>query len=82
MAACRSCGADVPEAAKFCPACGAAVAGPSGEERKVVTVVFADLVASTAQADARDPEDVRAAVAPQLARMRDAFERYGGTFEK
>jgi class 3 adenylate cyclase len=82
MAACRSCGADVPEAAKFCPTCGAAVGVPTGDERKVVTVLFADLVESTASADERDPEDVRAALRPHLARMRAELERYGGTFEK
>ena len=53
-----------------------------GEERKVVTVLFADLVDSTATADERDPEDVRAAVRPQIARMRQELERFGGTFEK
>jgi len=82
MAACRSCGAVVPEAARFCPACGTAVGGPAGEERKVVTVLFADIVDSTASAEARDPEDVRAALRPHLARMRGELERFGGTFEK
>jgi class 3 adenylate cyclase/tetratricopeptide (TPR) repeat protein len=53
-----------------------------GEERKVVTVLFADLVGSTGQADRRDPEDIRAAVRPQLARIREQLERHGGTFEK
>ena len=47
-----------------------------------MTVLFADLVDSTALGDDRDPEDVRAAVRPQLARMRAALEHYGGTFEK
>ena len=82
MAACRSCGAAVPEGAKFCPTCGAAVGAPTGDERKVVTVLFADLVESTATADERDPEDVRAALRPHLSRMRSELERYGGTFEK
>jgi class 3 adenylate cyclase len=53
-----------------------------GEERKVVTVLFADIVDSTSHADERDPEDVRAALRPQVARMREELERYGGTFEK
>ncbi|HJV29780.1 MAG TPA: adenylate/guanylate cyclase domain-containing protein, partial [Gaiellaceae bacterium] len=47
-----------------------------------MTVLFADIVDSTAHADERDPEDVRAAVRPQVARMREELERYGGTFEK
>jgi class 3 adenylate cyclase/tetratricopeptide (TPR) repeat protein len=53
-----------------------------GEERKIVTVLFADVVDSTATADERDPEDVRAALRPQVARMREELERFGGTFEK
>jgi len=34
------------------------------EERKVVSVLFVDLVGSTSQADRRDPEDVRATLVP------------------
>ena len=82
MAACQSCGAELPEDANFCPVCGARVGARAGEERKVVTVLFADLVDSTARADERDPEFVRAAVRPQVARMREELERVGGTFEK
>ena len=82
MAACRHCGSELPEAARFCPSCGVSVAAHRGEERKVVTVLFADLADSTAQADGRDPEDVRAAVRPQVTRMREELERFGGTFEK
>jgi len=82
MAICRTCGSELPEAARYCPACGAAVEGRMGEERKIVTVLFADVVDSTATADERDPEDVRAALRPQVARMREELERFGGTFEK
>jgi class 3 adenylate cyclase/tetratricopeptide (TPR) repeat protein len=52
------------------------------EERKVVTVVFADMVGSTARADRADPEDVRAVLAPYHARVRHELERFGGTVEK
>jgi len=79
---CPSCGSDLPGEVRYCPKCGAAVETVVGEERKVVTVLFADLVDSTATADERDPEDVRAAVRPQVARMRQELERFGGTFEK
>jgi predicted ATPase/class 3 adenylate cyclase len=82
MAACRQCGSELPEGARFCPTCGTAVDARSGEERKVVTVLFADLVDSTALGDGRDPEELRAAVRPHLARMRAALEHHGGTFEK
>jgi class 3 adenylate cyclase/tetratricopeptide (TPR) repeat protein len=52
------------------------------EERKVVTILFADLVGSTAQAEGRDPEDVRATLTAYYARLRTELERHGGTVEK
>ena len=47
-----------------------------------MTVVFADLVGSTARAEQLDPEDVRAILAPYHARLRHELERHGGTVEK
>ena len=47
-----------------------------------MTVVFADLVGSTARAEKLDPEDVRAVLSPFHARLRGELERYGGTVEK
>jgi class 3 adenylate cyclase/tetratricopeptide (TPR) repeat protein len=51
-------------------------------ERKVVTVVFADLVGFTARAEQLDPEDVEAILQPFQELLRTEFERYGGTVEK
>src|SRR6266542_1773419 len=84
MAICHRCGQDNPAAAHFCFACGAPlVAGASGrEERKVVTVLFADLVGFTQRAEKMDPEDVRASLAPYLERVRAELEDLGGTVEK
>jgi class 3 adenylate cyclase/tetratricopeptide (TPR) repeat protein len=85
MQACSSCGAENAETAKFCSECGtplATVSPTAREERKVVTVVFADLVGSTARAELLDPEDVRAILAPYHERLRHELERYGGTVEK
>ena len=82
MPVCRQCGAELPQAARFCPLCGTAVGARTGEERKIVTVLFADLVESTATGDGRDPEDIRESVQPKLARMRVELERFGGTVEK
>jgi class 3 adenylate cyclase/tetratricopeptide (TPR) repeat protein len=83
MAVCRVCGSELPEGARFCPACGArAEVARRGEERKIVTVLFADLVGSTSFAAERDPEDVRAVLRPYFARARAELERFGGTFEK
>jgi class 3 adenylate cyclase/tetratricopeptide (TPR) repeat protein len=52
------------------------------EERKVVTVLFCDLVDFTAASDSADPEDVRARLRPYHARLREETERFGGTVEK
>src|SRR2546423_3523919 len=49
------------------------------EERKVVTAVFADLVGSTALAEALDPEDVKLIVGEAVARIVHAVEDFGGT---
>ena len=52
------------------------------EERKVVTVLFADLVGFTSRAEQLDPEDVRALLSPFYSRLRTELERFGGTVEK
>src|SRR5262249_10263248 len=52
------------------------------EERKVVTVLFCDLVGFTSRAEELDPEDVRAVLAPFHTRLRSELERFGGTVEK
>ncbi len=84
MAVCAACGHSNPDGARFCNACAAELAPTTTrrEERKVVTVVFADLVGSTARAEHADPEDVRAVLAPYHARLRHELERFGGTVEK
>src|SRR5213596_208923 len=51
-------------------------------ERKVVTVLFADLVGFTARAEQLDPEDVEALLDPYHERLRSELERRGGTVEK
>jgi predicted ATPase/class 3 adenylate cyclase len=84
MAACASCGKEVAGEFAFCPFCGAplAVETAAGEERKVVTALFCDLVGFTARAERLDPEDVRALLRPYHARVRAELERHGGTVEK
>jgi predicted ATPase/class 3 adenylate cyclase len=84
MAICASCGQDNPDIAKFCLACGSPLAPPVAptEERKLVTVLFTDIVGSTATAEKLDPEDVRARLVPYYGRVRGELERFGGTVEK
>ncbi|MDQ2909628.1 MAG: AAA family ATPase, partial [Actinomycetota bacterium] len=52
------------------------------KERKVVTVLFADLVGFTSRAETLDPEDVEAILRPYHERLREELERHGGTVEK
>src|ERR687892_1531403 len=52
------------------------------KERKIVTVLFADLVGFTARSEQLDPEDVEAILEPYHARLRSELERHGGTVEK
>src|SRR5437660_507630 len=83
MLVCPSCGQENPDVARFCFACAAPLdVSPGREERKVVTVLFADLVGFTSRAEEMDPEDVRALLAPYHQRLRAELERFGGTVEK
>jgi class 3 adenylate cyclase/tetratricopeptide (TPR) repeat protein len=52
------------------------------EERKIVTVLFCDLVEFTSHAERLDPEQVRAIQSPYYGRVRAELERHGGTVEK
>ncbi|HEU5362975.1 MAG TPA: adenylate/guanylate cyclase domain-containing protein, partial [Gaiellaceae bacterium] len=80
---CPSCGADNREEARFCDSCGAALLlAPPRQQRKVVTVLFCDVSGSTAFAESRDPEAVRAVMARYFDIARAAVERHGGTVEK
>jgi class 3 adenylate cyclase/tetratricopeptide (TPR) repeat protein len=81
--ACRLCGSDLPEDARFCPTCGAEQTGSAPqEERKVVSILFVDVVGSTARADGADPEDVRERNQLYYRATRERIERYGGVVEK
>ncbi|MBA3428114.1 MAG: hypothetical protein H0U07_06020, partial [Actinobacteria bacterium] len=84
MLTCLSCGQENPDGFRFCGFCAAPLteSRPRREERKVVTVLFADLVGFTARAERLDPEDVRALLAPYHERLRAELERFGGTVEK
>ena len=84
MLVCPKCGEENPERARFCFSCGEvlAEAAPTGEERKVVSVLFVDLVGFTDRSDRADPEDVRATLRPYHERVKADIERFGGTVEK
>ncbi|MEE4274493.1 MAG: adenylate/guanylate cyclase domain-containing protein, partial [Thermoleophilia bacterium] len=84
MTVCAACAAENPDDARFCMACGAALAAPPpiAEERKVVTTLFCDLVGFTAMSEAADPEDVDALLGRYHEAARKVIERHGGTVEK
>jgi class 3 adenylate cyclase len=84
---CQTCGATSPLDFRFCGSCGAELgtaAGerPSGEERRIVSVLFADLVGFTSRSERLDVEDVRAILRPYYASLRERIESFGGTVEK
>ena len=83
MVICASCGQENPAGQRFCGACGAVlIAEPSADVRKTVTVVFCDLVGSTALGERTDPEVLRDVMARYHAELRAILERHGGTVEK
>ena len=95
--ACPSCSAPLAAGAKFCSECGAVTASqvaasqaplherPKQEpvsERRLVSVLFADLVGFTAASEGRDAEDTRELLTRYFDTCRIIIERYGGTVEK
>jgi class 3 adenylate cyclase/tetratricopeptide (TPR) repeat protein len=84
--ACRRCGAELPDGARFCPACGTPVEETQVQaataERKVVTILFADVTGSTSIGERLDPERLRDVMQTYFAAMRGEIEAQGGTVEK
>src|SRR5262245_55048734 len=82
---CPTCGEENPDRAKFCLNCATplvAAQAPTGETRKVVTIVFADMAGSTAMGERLDPEALRRVQARYFDEMAAVLERHGGTVEK
>jgi class 3 adenylate cyclase len=84
MQVCSSCGEENSERAKFCAECGGALSAPAArqEERRVVSVLFADLVGFTSRSEALDVEDVRGFLAPYHELLRGELVAFGGVVEK
>ncbi|HEX2195685.1 MAG TPA: adenylate/guanylate cyclase domain-containing protein, partial [Actinomycetota bacterium] len=84
MSACDRCGAPTPSGARFCPACGSALAEPpaTSQALKTVTVVFTDIVDSTALGERFDPESLHTVMRGYFDAIKDVVERYGGSVEK
>ena len=89
---CPSCGHAAVQDAAFCVACGAALTGapareqpadgPPPEERRRVTVLFADLAGYTAMSERLDPEAVKEILDRSLIRLADEVKRLDGTVDK
>jgi class 3 adenylate cyclase len=81
---CSRCGQENPDGAKFCNACGDVLAEPArlGEERRLVSILFVDLVGFTSRSEKLDPEDVRDFLLPYYERVRSELESFGGRVEK
>ena len=84
MSVCEACGHENPPDASFCNACGAPLVAldPSPERRKTVTVLFCDVIGSTALGERLDPESLRRVLARYFDVARDAVGRHGGVVEK
>ena len=90
--ACPACGSPVTSGAKFCSECGATLAARAEPitadatqpqaERRLVSVLFADLVGFTPASEGRDAEDTRELLSRYFDTCRRLIERYGGTVEK
>jgi class 3 adenylate cyclase/tetratricopeptide (TPR) repeat protein len=78
---CPVCGVGTPAAARFCPQCGERLLGGS-DERRVVTVLFADLVNSTGLVESLDPEAARDLLNETFRLLAAEVRRFGGTLEK
>lgn len=82
---CPSCAAAVPPGARFCPACGQAVSGDENaahEERRIATVLFADLVGFTSLSESADPEQIKNLVDSCFERLVADIEAFGGRIDK
>lgn len=89
VAVCASCSTENPPGHKFCGACGTAIeaagspdSAPAATERRVVSVLFVDIVGFTSYSEGRDPEDVRDLITRYFDVAKDVLDRFGGTVDK
>jgi class 3 adenylate cyclase/tetratricopeptide (TPR) repeat protein len=89
--ACPACGAGNEPGVRFCGECGASLEGgiapgavrqAPAAERRLVSVLFADLVGFTSASEGRDAEETRELLTRYFDTCRTVIERYGGTVEK
>lgn len=79
---CPRCAAQLPTGARFCPQCGTPVAAPTTADRRMVTVLFADIADSTSLSTRLDPERVREVLAAFYNAANDELQSMRGRAEK
>jgi class 3 adenylate cyclase/tetratricopeptide (TPR) repeat protein len=84
VVSCPSCGEQNVDRARFCLNCGSSLIPEpaAAQERKLVSILFVDLVGFTARSDQADPEDVRETLQAYHARAKEQVQQFGGTIEK
>jgi class 3 adenylate cyclase len=79
---CPACEEPNPSHARFCHACAAPLSSPGQADRRIVTVLFADLSGYTQLTERMDPEEVQELIAECLTRLSDCISRWGGHVDK
>ncbi len=89
---CPSCGRENPPTNNFCVACGTGLTTtptttpvadtPEAGQRRLVSVLFADLVGFTTFGESHDPEEVRAMLTRYFDRAKEVIGRFGGEVDK
>lgn len=84
MIDCPVCATECPDQSRFCLSCGTQLDVARGRptERRVITVLFADLVGFTGLSERLDPEDIDLLLREYCLLARSAIEAYGGCVEK
>ncbi|HET6810936.1 MAG TPA: adenylate/guanylate cyclase domain-containing protein [Acidimicrobiales bacterium] len=78
---CASCGSEVPASARFCPHCGHQV-HLRGDQRRMATVLFADLAGFTGLSETLDPESVKNVVDRCFGALAADVTGHGGQVDK
>jgi adenylate cyclase len=80
--ACARCATEAPASANFCAECGNRIGATTDAERRIITVLFADLSGFTTLTEQLDPEQVRSLIAGCLNPLCDCVTRWGGFVDK